>query len=111
MSKKPKFPTPTQEKVLDLVFMEMKEERINRTQAEYRQIAGRLPPLKKLEGKINRLLEHRNKCNGCNGVFLPELCRFQAGDERIVYESFPKKFSCETIRAALVVAGMRQPKW
>jgi hypothetical protein len=110
MSKKPKFPTPTQEKALNLIFMAMGEGRINRTQAENRSIAAQLPRLKKLTGEVNRLLEHRNKCNGCNGVFLLELCRFQAGDKRIVYEPYPKRFTCETIRAALVACGMRQPK-
>jgi hypothetical protein len=111
MSKKPKFPTPTQDKALNLIFAAMGEGRINRTQAEYRKIAAKLPSLKELEYIVNQFLEHMNKCNGCNGVFLPELCRFKAGDERIVYEPYPEKISCETIRAALAAAGMRQPKW
>jgi hypothetical protein len=111
MSKHPQFPNPIQEIALNLTFAVLGERRINRTYDEYMAIAARLPPLKVLTFKINQFLQHMNKCSGCNGVLLPELCRFKAGHRQIVYESYPKRISYETVRAALELAGMRQPKW
>ena len=105
MSKHPQFPSPIQEIALNWTFAVMGERRINRTYDEYMAIAARLPPLKVLTFKINQFLQHMNKCSGCNGVLLPELCRFKAGYRRIVYESYPKRISYETVRAALVLAG------
>ena len=110
MSKDPQFPTPIQEIALNLTFAVMRERRSNRTYDEYMAIAARLPALKVLTFKINQFL-HMNKCSGCNGVLLPELCRFKAGDRRIVYEPYPKRISYETVRAALELAWMRHPKW
>jgi hypothetical protein len=111
MSKHPQFPTPIQEIALNLTFAVMRERRINRTYDEYMAIAARMPALKVLTFKINLFLQHLNKCSGCNEVQLPELCRFKAGDCRIVYEPYPQRISYETVRAALELAGMRQPKW
>jgi hypothetical protein len=111
MSKHPQFPTPIQEIALNLTFAVMRERRINRTYDEYMAIAARLPALKVLTFKINQFLQHMNKCSGCNGVLLPELCGFKAGHRRIVYEPYPKRISYETVRAALELAGMRQPRW
>jgi hypothetical protein len=111
MSKHPQFPTPIQDITLNLAFAVIREERINRTYDEYMAIAARLPPLKVLTFEINQLLEQLHKCNGCNGARLPRLCRFGAGHRRIVYEPYPKKISYETVRAALEIAGMRQPSW
>ena len=110
MSKHRQFPSSIQEIALNWTFAVMGERRINRTYDEYMAIAARLPPLKVLTFKINPFLQHMNKCSGCNGVLLPELCRFEAGHRRIVYEfRYPKRISYETVRAALVLAGMRQP--
>ena len=111
MSKHPQSPTPIQQIALNLTFAVMGERRINRTYDEYMAIAARLPALKVLTFKINQFLQHMNKCSGCNGVQLPELCRFKAGHCRIVYEAYPKRISYETIRAALELEGMRQLKW
>jgi hypothetical protein len=111
MSNPPQFPTPIQEIALNLMFAVMRERRINRTHKEYMAIAANLPPLKVLTSETNRFLQHMNKCSGCAGVLLPELCRFQAGHRRIVYEPYPKRISYETVRAALEIAGMRQPRW
>ena len=111
MRKQPEFPSPIQEIALNLTFAVVRERRINRTYDEYMAIAARLPPLKVLTFKINQFLQHLNKCSGYNGVLLPELCRFEAGHSRIVYESYPKRISYETVRAALELAGMRQLKW
>jgi hypothetical protein len=110
MSKRPQFPTPIQEIALKLIFAVMGEGRINRTYDEYMAIAARLPPLKVLTFKINQFLKEIHKCDGCNGVLLPQLCGFQAGHRRIIYEPYPKSISYETVRAALEVAGMRRPK-
>jgi len=75
-------------------------------------IAARLPPLKELTDKINRLLQVLHKCNDeRGGLILPQLCRFTAGDQRIAYEPYPKSVSYETVRAALQFSGMRNPRW
>jgi hypothetical protein len=110
VSKHPQFPTPIQEIALNLIFAVMGEGRINRTYDEYMAIAARLPALKVLTFKINQFLKEIHNCDGCNGVLLPQLCGFQAGHRRIIYEPYPKSISYETVRAALEVAGMRRPK-
>jgi hypothetical protein len=112
MGQHPQFPTQIQNIALDLIFAVMGEERINRTYDEYMAIAARLPPLKELTFKVNRLLQQAHQSNNeCNGFVLPQLCRFKGGDKRIVYEPYPKTISYETIREALEVAGMREPRW
>ncbi len=106
------FLTPFQNITLSLVFAVMGERRNNRTYDEYMAIAARLPPLKKLTFQVNRLLQQLHKCNEeCGGLILPEICRFKAGDERIIYEPYPTKISSETVRETLVASGMRQPRW
>ena len=105
-------PTVIQNIALSLIFAVMGECRYNRTLDEYMAIAARLPPLKQLTYLVNRLLQQLHKCNDeCKGFILPELCRFKAGDQRIVYEPYPKSISCETVRAALQVSGMRKARW
>ena len=105
-------PTAIQNIALSLIFAVMGECRYNRTFDEYMAIAARLPPLKQLTYLVNRLLQQLHKCNDeCKGFILPELCRFKAGDQRIVYEPYPKSISRETVRAALVAAGMREQRW
>jgi len=111
MSNHPQFPTPIEDIALNLIFAAMGEGRINRTYDEYMAIAARLPPLKVLTFKINKLLQELHKCDGCNGVGLPELCRFKAGDEIITYEPYPKSISYQTVRTALEHLGMREPRW
>ena|SRR5271166_3191395 len=105
------FPTPIQDIALNLAFAVMGEGRINRSYEEYMAIAARLPPLKLLTFKINQLLQELHKCDGCDGIRLPEICRFKAGDQRWDYEPYPKEISYETVRAALEHSGMRQPRW
>src|SRR5262245_41214893 len=105
-------PTAIQNIALSLIFAVMGEYRYNRTYDEYMAISDRLPPLKQLTFQVNRLLQQLHKCNNeCKGFVLPQLCRFKAGDQRIVYESYPGRISYETIRAALVAAGMREQRW
>jgi hypothetical protein len=111
MSKHSQFPTPIEDIALNLIFTVMGEARINRTYDEYMAIAARLPPLKVLTFQINRLLQELHKCDGCDGVRLPELCRFKAGDERITFEPYPKTISYQTVRTALEFNGMREPRW
>ena len=100
MSKNSKFPTPIQDIALNLIFAAMGEGRINRTYDQYMAIAARLPPLKILTFKVNQLLQQLHECDGCNGFRLPELCRFKAGDQRVVFEPYPKRVSYETVRAS-----------
>jgi len=106
------FLIPFQNITLSLVFAVMGERRNNRRYDEYMAIAAGLPPLKKLTFQVNRLLQQLHKCNDeCGGFILPEICRFKAGDKRIVYETYPTKISHETVRETLVASGMRQPRW
>lgn len=106
-----KFPTPIQDIALTLIFAVMGESRINRSYGDYVAIISRLPPLKELTYKINQKLQQLHDCDGCNGVRLPEICRFKAGDQRVNYEPYPKSISQETVRAVLEISGMRQPRW
>lgn len=103
----PTFPTPHQNIALDLVFLVMGEERLNRTQQEYLDIAARLPPLKQLIHLVNERLKQVHEKQG---DLLPQICRFKAGHTRIVYEPFPQTISYETLRAALTISGMRNPR-
>jgi len=100
-------PTPHQEIALDLVFLVMDEERINRRYDEYMNIAARSPPPKVLLHLINERLHllHRDHSH-----LLPKISRFRIGDQHIVYEPFPKSISAETLRLALIRSGMRQPR-
>jgi hypothetical protein len=105
-------PTAIQNIALSLIFAVMGECRFNRKHDEYMAISDRLPSLKQLTFQVNRLLQQLHKCNNeCKGFVLPQLCRFKAGDQRIVYEPYPKSISYETVRAALVAAGMREQRW
>ncbi|MBN8966158.1 MAG: hypothetical protein J0H89_12455 [Rhizobiales bacterium] len=98
--------TSTENIAIDLVFDVLGEERLNRTSKEYMDIAARLPVLKELHYQINERLSQWHK----EGRRLYEICRFKAGDKRIVYEPFPKTISQETLRRALIQAGFREPK-
>jgi hypothetical protein len=104
-------PTQIQRLAVSLVFAAMGEGQINRTNEEYMAIAAKLPPLKRLLGMVNRLLELNQKCFKECGRPMPEICRFKAGDKLINFESYPREISYETLRAALVRSGMRDPKW
>lgn len=101
------FPTPIQDIALDLAFDVMGESRINRTYQAYMDIAAQFPPLKVLMYKINERLHELHKAEGNR---LPKICRFKAGDERVTYDPYPETISYETLRAALVISGMRKPR-
>jgi len=111
MGKNRPRPTPIEDIALNLIFVARREDRYNRSAKDYADIAKNLPPLKELEFQVNRLLREAHMCNGCNGILLPELCRFEAGHERVTYEPYPKSISIQTIRTALEAAGMRDPRW
>lgn len=102
-----RFTTHIQEIVVSCVFAVMGESRINRAQAEYKDIAARLPPLKVLLHKINEFLRELHEKEGAN---LPLICRFKAGDKVVKYERYPIAVSYETVRAALNRSGMRAPR-
>ena len=105
-------PTAIQNITLNLIFAAMGECRFNRKHDEYMAISNRLPRLKELTFQVNRLLQQLHRCNKeCKGFVLPQICRFKAGDQRIVYEPYPNSISDETVRAALVAAGMREQRW
>lgn len=99
-----RFLIPIQDIAINLVFDVMKETRVNRTTAEYMRISEKLPPLKELHYLINVRLKELHQTGN-----LPEILRFKAGYERIVYEPYPSEISYETLRAALTISGMRQP--
>jgi hypothetical protein len=99
------FTTHIQEIAVSLAFAVMDESRINRTYQEYMTIAASFPPLKVLTFRINELLR---KLHETEGTRIPQICRFKAGDRFINYEPYPKTISYETLRAALVISGMRE---
>ena len=98
--------TSFQNIALSLVFDVMGESRYNRSYQEYMEIAARLPPLKELTYRVNERLTEFLKSRGER----PEICRFKAGDQRVVYEPYPDTISYETVRAALNISGMRQER-
>jgi hypothetical protein len=103
----PRFPTSIENVALNLIFECMGESRWNRTFDDYMRIASTLPPLKILHYIVNQRLAEIAK----TGAAPYEICRFRAGDNIIHYEPFPTSISIQTIRTALVVSGMRRPKW
>jgi hypothetical protein len=105
-----RFPTPIQDIALNLIFAVIGECRFNRTAHEYTDIGARLPAIKVLLYKVNERLEGMHRGSRCSGVPLPQICRFQAGDERWDYEEYPERISYQTIRAALNVSGLRNPR-
>jgi hypothetical protein len=104
------LPTLVQDIAVRLMFKVMGEEQVNRTYEEYADIARRLPPLKTLHYLINECLkaEHAEHASGRSS--LPQICRFKAGDQIIRFETYPENISYETIRAALVAYGFREPR-
>jgi hypothetical protein len=105
------FPTATQDIAANLIFAVMGETRFNRTYSEYIAIAAKFPLLKVLHSDVNERLQKIHEDSDSNGWPLPEICRFQAGDEGHTFEPYPKTISYETIRATLRVLGMREPRW
>jgi hypothetical protein len=81
--------------------------RIRRARTEIMGIASELPPLKMLHHIVNQQLAKIAEA----GAAPYEICRFRAGDKIIRYEPFPTSISIQTIRTALIVSGMRRPKW
>jgi hypothetical protein len=108
--KKRQFLTPIEDIALSLVFESMAERRINRTQQEYATIAANLPPLQKLVFKINTLLRLRHERSAVTDIPLPQICRFQPGDQRCTFEDYPRQISIETLRGSLESSGMRVPR-
>jgi hypothetical protein len=106
-SLKTRFPTPEENIALSLIFEWLGESPINRTMEEYMDIASRLPPLKVLHG----IVEQRLRKLHTSGQPLYEICDFRKGDRSHWYRPFPKRISLETIRTALNVSGMREPRW
>ena len=104
------FPTPIQDIALNLIFAVMGECRVNRRADEYADFSARLPALKILLYKVNERLKGLHHGSRCSGVPLPQICRFQAGDERSDFEDYPQRISYETLRAALNVSGLRSPR-
>jgi hypothetical protein len=101
------FLTPVQDIAINLVFAVMEESRCNRSVHEYLSLAERLPPLKVLLHRINEELDRLHQQAAHRGVPLPQICRFQAGDERWEYEEYPQKISRETLRKALDISCLR----
>ena len=99
------FPTPLENIALNLVFECADKFRNNRTADEYMRIAAKLPPLKVLHHYVNKRLEEIQRSGNA-----PQICRFRAGDKRIVYEDYPRSLSIEVLRTALNKSGMRVPR-
>jgi hypothetical protein len=83
---------------LSLIFQVMGESRYNRSFDEYLEIASRAPSLKILHFRVSEALSK---------LAPSEICRFKAGDKRIIYEQTPLSLSMEVIRSAWAKSGMR----
>ena len=93
-----RFLTSFENLALSLIFQALGESRVNRSIDEYLAIASRASALKVLEFQVNEAL----------GKLPPsEICRFKAGDKRIIYEPTPSTLSREVIRSAWTKSGMR----
>jgi hypothetical protein len=110
MPRKQRFLTAIQDIAVNLVFVVMGERQTNRTLQEYQAIATTLPALKALVYDVNKQLKWMHKRSACSGIPLPEICRFNAGDKRYTFEAYPRSISYETLRRALIVAGLRRPR-
>jgi hypothetical protein len=104
------FPTPLQDVAINLIFTVLGQRRCNRTPQEYAAVAAKLPPLKVLLFQVNELLSWMHSRSTRSGVPLPQICRFKAGDQRWSYEPYPRIISYETLRAALTVLRLRNPR-
>jgi hypothetical protein len=100
------FPTPIENIALNLAFEYAGEYRYNRTSDEYMRIAANLPPLKVLHYHVNERLKEIQE----SGSAPYQICRFRAGDKRVVYEDYPTSISIEVLRTALNKSGMRVPR-
>lgn len=89
--------TPVESIVIDCMFLHLREERANRTTAEYVSIASRAPKPKTLHGLVNQQLQARAE----SGTMPSGICSFKAGDAGFYYKPFPKTVSIETVRTAL----------
>jgi hypothetical protein len=102
-----KFPTAIEDITLNLIFAVLGERRFNRTRAD---IASRLPALKVLSADVNKELKRIHQQRARSGAPLPQICRFQAGDQRYTFDDYPKTISLETVRTALEISGLRRPR-
>ena len=100
------FLTSKENIALNLIFEWMRESRINRTMAEYMEIAARLPKIEALHAYANQRLREMAHA----GIAPFQICYFKAGDQHPWYEPFPTSLSIETVRMALIKSGMRQPR-
>jgi hypothetical protein len=101
------FPTSVENIVLNLIFEWLGESRFNRTNDEYMQIAACIPKLEACHAYVNqRLQEYAKSGNPPFGA----ICNFKAGQSNAWYKPFPTSISLETVRTALIVSGMREPR-
>src|SRR5258707_923246 len=98
----PPFPTSKQNIALDLIMGWLKESLINRTAAEYSQIAARLPKLEALHAYVNQKLREL----AALGHEPYQICYFKSGDQYPRYEKFSTALSRETVRKALINCGL-----
>ena len=92
---------------INLVSELIKEELDKKDPLYFEDIVAMIPPLGVLHFQVNKRLR---ECHVIWGNNPPEFCRFEAGHQRTVYEPYPKQISVETIRKALIVAGLRTPQ-
>ena len=89
--------TPVENIIIDCMFLHLREERANRTTAEYVSIARRAPKAKALHDYVNQQLQ----AWAASGTMPSGICSFKAGDAGFYYKPFPIKVSIETVRTAL----------
>jgi hypothetical protein len=91
------FWTPKENIALELILELLGESRVNRTTAEYLNIAAHLPKVEVAYEYVNRRLGELKMAG-----FAPyEICYFRSGDRGHWYQPFPQSLSQETVRKAI----------
>jgi hypothetical protein len=97
-----RFLTSKENIVIELLFGWLREDRINRSMAEYIDIARRVPKITAVHAYVNERLGHMADQN-----YAPySICYFKPGDRYPWYEQFPRSISIETVRKALTKFGI-----
>jgi hypothetical protein len=105
------FPTSAENIVIRLLYEWLGEQPYNRTMHEYVAIAQRVPKTLSIHAYVNQRLKaiveaRQNLPIALRSHWPYQICRFKAGDRRILFEDFPASLSVETVRKALKKSGL-----
>lgn len=103
------FPTSVENIVLNLIYEWLGESRFNRTSEEYSSIKARLSTItiEACHAYVNQRLSEFAKAGTPP---FDAISYFKPGKSGVWYKPFPKSISMETVRTALIVHGMREPR-